>query len=862
MKINFLGACQEVGKSSLLVQDGEVKVMLDAGSAVHGQVPSAQETATPTQAPSPDAVVITHAHLDHCGGLPELYKHRPLHALATFPTIPLVNLLIEDSEKIALLKKKPLAYGRQEIKKMNSHFTALPYESQYEFYDKTTIQLNDAGHILGSAMVLLKNKKTMLYTGDFNTIRTKLHAPAQVPDEKIDALVIESTYALREHPERKKLEKDFSNEVKDALGEHQTVLIPAFAIGRTQELLTILSTNGVESDIYIDGMGRQVLEIMAEYSGYISEYKNLANAVQEAKIVSRNQDRKKALKRPSVIITTAGMCLHPDTFVQQADGVCKKISEVESEVYTVNNCKVVPGTVSRRVANPAPNKLLEIRTQSSSLKCTYEHEFMVLEGLKTKWKHASELKKGDYITAASYIPFKGTEQELKIKVSVKNQPNVKKAYLPEKTNPKMAQFLGYFTGDGHVKQHKLVYITDKDISNLKFYSALAKEVFGVAGVIQLNERNRLAIYSTLVAKFLEAVENRRSPKRRIPEFIQKSTEETASAFLRGLFDAEGTVSNSTNKSVSMYSSSTDIAAVTQALLLRFGIRSENREVIKHAGEKTFTGKMIRINNPHDLLKFAKKIGFSSEDKKKKLNHLLTIVGGGYSHAEIYPLKRRELYEMVKTALGLKKIPQVFGRKYELSSSCKKNCTRPVLEGVIKELLDLRKHGANALAAEIKNLLDSDLAFSKILGVKKIESDVDKVFDLTIPGTSNYIANGLVVHNCDGGPALSYLKEMQARQNGVIMLTGFQVPGTNGASLLKGEKLRLGGLQQKITLPVKQFDFSAHSGRKELFEFVKLVNPEKVYCMHGDQQSCLTFADELTQQGFVAKAPALGETYEV
>ena len=100
MRISFLGACQEVGRSSLVVDTGSVKVMLDAGMTVHdgNEVP-------PIQKANADAVVITHGHLDHCGSLPTLYKNRPIHALASFPTIPIVNLLIEDSEKIAISKK-------------------------------------------------------------------------------------------------------------------------------------------------------------------------------------------------------------------------------------------------------------------------------------------------------------------------------------------------------------------------------------------------------------------------------------------------------------------------------------------------------------------------------------------------------------------------------------------------------------------------------------------------------------------------------------------------------------------------------------------------------------------------------------
>lgn len=301
MRLNFLGGCQEVGKSSLVVDAG-VKVMLDAGIRVHDS-----NTIPPLQKASPDAAVITHGHLDHCGGLPALYKHRPVHSLATFPTIPLINLLIEDSEKIALSNRTSLPYGRQDIKKMNAHLTPLPFNAEYEFYDGTTVEMLDAGHILGSAMVLVKNRKNLLYTGDFNAVKTRLHNPAKPPDCHVDALVIESTYALRDHPDRKKLEKKLVKTVSEAIDARQTVLMPAFAVGRTQELLTILANTGLGADVCVDGMGRKVLEIMAEYSGYVSDYKNLAHAVRKTVLIEGDSDRRKALKTPSVIITTAGM---------------------------------------------------------------------------------------------------------------------------------------------------------------------------------------------------------------------------------------------------------------------------------------------------------------------------------------------------------------------------------------------------------------------------------------------------------------------------------------------------------------------------------------------------------------------------
>ncbi|MBI5036591.1 MBL fold metallo-hydrolase [Candidatus Micrarchaeota archaeon] len=856
MKITFLGASQEVGKSCFLVEC-EVKLLLDAGIMVN------RNNETPHLANvKADALVISHAHLDHSGAAPMLFKHHPIPAFTTFPTLPLVSLLWADSEKIALLNKQTLPYSSREVERLLKNAVPLPYGSEYKFYEGTSFKLLDAGHILGSSQVLVRNEKTLLYTGDFKPEDTRLHSAAKPPEEEVDVLVTESTYGAREHPERKKLEDEFCDAVEQALEKDEPALLPCFAVGRAQEILMVLHAHRINADIYLDGMAKTVSSIMTDFPSYLKKPAALKNALERAKFIESREQRKSLTKRPCVIISSAGMCLHPDSIIQQADGACRRISEVQSEVYTANNGRVCTGNVSRLVVNPSPKELVEIRTQTTSLRGTPSHEFMVLEGLKTGWKRADALRKGDYVALAKKVPYEGTEQDLKISVLIKNEHDAKKARLPAKTSPELSQFLGYFIGDGDVKQNKIVRLTDKDVDNLKHYAILAEQVFGVKGVIETKERNRLLIYSSRIARFLEAIENARSPKRRVPEVIQKASMDSIAAFLRGLFDAEGTVSSSTNSSVAFYSSSRDIADTSQALLLRFGIRAENRVLTKRTGGKMFTGRMVRINNPRDLKNFAEKIGFSSNAKKKKLEDLLTRIGGGYSHAEMYSITRAELRAMAEVAAGRKRIPRVFAKKYELTSSCNKHCTRRVLEGVAKELSKLGIKKAEDLAAEINLLLESDIAFTKILDVKPSETDTASVFDLTLPATSNYIANGLIVHNCDGGPALSYLKKMNENGEGTVLLTGYQVEGSNGRALLDGKPVNFNGTKTRVNLPVKHFDFSAHASKTDLVEYAKTVNPSTIFCVHGDKEGCDSLVSALKAEGFKAKAPVLGERVEV
>ncbi|MDP2717341.1 MAG: LAGLIDADG family homing endonuclease, partial [Candidatus Micrarchaeota archaeon] len=412
-------------------------------------------------------------------------------------------------------------------------------------------------------------------------------------------------------------------------------------------------------------MAKAVTQIMLDFPSYLRNPGLLRDAARKARFMESHTQRQAAAKKPGVIISTAGMCLHPDTFVQQEDGSCKKIGQVQGPVYSHENGEITVKEVSRILKKPSPKKVLKIRTASGRITCTTDHKFLTLDGFTLAWKAAGELRTGSHVAVAKRIPFQGREQAIPIRIPKKKGRHIKKARLPKKTSPALAQFLGYFIGDGNIKNNKITFLTDKDEENLKHYQKIARSVFGVQGQIQIGSRKRLAIYSSRVARFLKAIEGNKSPHRTIPEFIQKSSQKSVAAFLRGLFDAEGTVSHSTNRSVSAYSSSADIVHVTQLLLLRFGLRSEIRTLKKAANNKQYTWFSLRIHHPQELATFAQKIGFSSKAKRKKLKTLVSNIGGGYSHSDILPLTKAALYARIQTALGAKRIPWAFNKSHEV-----------------------------------------------------------------------------------------------------------------------------------------------------------------------------------------------------
>jgi putative mRNA 3-end processing factor len=308
LELRFLGACREVGKSCIAVETDDLRIALDCGIKVHdhNEPPALEHFEF-------DACILTHSHLDHSGSLPVLYKHRYIPTFCTFPTVPITTLLLEDSEKIAQLKGHQLPYKRSDVSKLYRKFTPIPYRTSYEFFDSSKFEFYDAGHIPGSAGVLFESKtngkkKRVFYTGDFNYSDTKLLGKAKLPEGKVDALVIESTYAFREHPARKELERKFCESVRECLEDDCIALVPAFAVGRSQELLLVLhSLLQGKNKVFLDGMGKKVSELLHDYPSYVANYDSFADCLSKTFFVENSAGRRRACEKPGVIVTTSGM---------------------------------------------------------------------------------------------------------------------------------------------------------------------------------------------------------------------------------------------------------------------------------------------------------------------------------------------------------------------------------------------------------------------------------------------------------------------------------------------------------------------------------------------------------------------------
>ncbi|MCD6590400.1 MAG: MBL fold metallo-hydrolase [Candidatus Aenigmarchaeota archaeon] len=253
-----------------------------------------------------DAVFVTHAHLDHSAMLPHLYRIGYRGSVYGDPaTFGFTSILYRDYLKLQKRFGFPLNFLIEDVKRMERNIRFLrPGES--EDFTASTIRFHNAGHIPGSVMIELETHgKHILFTGDVKFIDTRLMTGAVKKFENIDVIISESTYHYTNHPDRKGLEREFRKVVCETIENGGICLIPAFAVGRTQELLLMLED--LDYPIYLDGMGIHATESVLRHPKSIRDHKKLQRAFSKAHKIRRSVERERILKKPSVIITTAGM---------------------------------------------------------------------------------------------------------------------------------------------------------------------------------------------------------------------------------------------------------------------------------------------------------------------------------------------------------------------------------------------------------------------------------------------------------------------------------------------------------------------------------------------------------------------------
>lgn len=296
MEIQFLGGAREVGRSAILVNDS---LLLDYGMKT-GTLPS-----FPVGSCEPDAVVVSHGHLDHVGNVPSLLSGTARPSIHwTPPTYELALVLARDTLTLHGGSYN-CPFTEEEVKRLTEVSVTHGYGESFEAAG-CEITFYNAGHIPGSAHVLVDDGETrLLYTGDFHTTNQRLIAGTTDRPEA-DIVICESTYSDVEHTGRTTLERRFVESVRRTIWEGGTCVVPVFAIGRTQELLMICAAHDI--DCFVDGMGKQVTQLLGQHPEFLRDPDAFGRATSHARFVTgRDGQRSRIASKNTVILTTAGM---------------------------------------------------------------------------------------------------------------------------------------------------------------------------------------------------------------------------------------------------------------------------------------------------------------------------------------------------------------------------------------------------------------------------------------------------------------------------------------------------------------------------------------------------------------------------
>src|SRR5262245_22007140 len=335
MNITFLGGGNEIGASSAIVEIGTARILVDCGIRMSGdhRLPDLA-TIQKAHAGQLDAVLLTHAHMDHSGALPVLHQHFPaVPVYATAPTRGLVEVLLRDSINIMRARAESaqelLLYSQPAGASLLDKMIPTPFGSPIEIgRSGVTATWFPAGHILGASSIGVEGVEQgrsirVLFSGDI-AVADQLTVPGMLPPAAFrpDVLVIESTYGDRMHSPRELEEQRLIEMVAGVIERRGKILIPAFAIGRAHEVALMLlnqfrSKRLASFPVWIDGMVKTVCGIYSQFPAHQTPYSRrliekhgnpFFNIIDEIRQVASPAEREKVLSGdPCVIIASSGM---------------------------------------------------------------------------------------------------------------------------------------------------------------------------------------------------------------------------------------------------------------------------------------------------------------------------------------------------------------------------------------------------------------------------------------------------------------------------------------------------------------------------------------------------------------------------
>jgi uncharacterized protein len=365
VRLSFLGAARQVGRSCMLLQTPESRILLDCGID-----PSTDSSESYPFLDAPefniseiDAVVVSHSHLDHCGLIPYLFKYGytgPVYC--TLPTRDVMSLLQLDMVKIQRNEGKEPIYTSEEVRQMVLHSITLDYDEVTDLTPDVRLTFYNSGHILGASIVHLNignGLHNLVFTGDLKYGRTNVLEAANTQFPRIETLVIESTYGGKDNVMNEQEADDYMIKVvKETFERGGKVLMPVLGSGRAQEVMIIVERLMREKKIpnvpvYLDGMLWDITAIHTAYPEFLN--RNIRQQIfhkENNPFLSEIFKRVGSKKEREQVINSEGPCLILATsgMLQGGPSVeyLKRLAEGKKHSL-IFSCYQPPGSLGYRV---------------------------------------------------------------------------------------------------------------------------------------------------------------------------------------------------------------------------------------------------------------------------------------------------------------------------------------------------------------------------------------------------------------------------------------------------------------------------------------------------------------------------------
>ncbi|MGK7875002.1 MAG: MBL fold metallo-hydrolase [Xenococcaceae cyanobacterium] len=318
-----LGAARGIGASCFQIQIGPYEVVLDCGTRPKGYDP----LPALDYLENPDLLLISHSHQDHLGAVPVFHSRYPgAKMICTHGTREIAHIMLSDGLKLQQLNEdSPQLFSEGDLERTLFRLETYPVGVDFEPLPGLTIRFINAGHILGAACIYLRyGERTLIYTGDFHTTNSRTTTGLRLADlPEADILITESTYGADLHPARKTQETALIEAVASVVKEGGNVLIPAFALGRAQEILLALRTSALfhklNVPVYVDGLVRAVTDVFEDNLGLLPDsMQNFAKQSGKEPFfdstgtppiipIQKKRERPLAIAKPSIIVASSGM---------------------------------------------------------------------------------------------------------------------------------------------------------------------------------------------------------------------------------------------------------------------------------------------------------------------------------------------------------------------------------------------------------------------------------------------------------------------------------------------------------------------------------------------------------------------------